>query len=375
MKNIEFKCAVDSWQEAARRVLREGGVLEHCSVQHDRYFATKEGRLKLRSNDGEPSALIGYSRRDEPLIRESEFDYFPMSGADGAHLASMLVSYVPTVVEVTKRRYRYLVGETIINVDDVDGVGSFVEVEVPVAPGREREAQRAAQEWFDRLELKPSRVTPWSYQNLVLMFARAAEMRALAKEHGGSGTVVLVDGASGVGKSTIVHRMLEDRAFGLAYARRHTTRKRRPSASDENEYYFIDMEEFRKMAEHGDFLEYRDFDFGMSYGIAWTTLYPALMEGRKLIGVMNLGGGWYVKRFLPQARLILVTADNDVVRARLQSRGFMLPEQIEERVANNARARDLADAYDLVVDTSRESVEDCLVKIERFLSGFSDGRS
>jgi predicted adenylyl cyclase CyaB len=374
MRNIEFKCAVEFPEQIAKAVSLNGAKLEQQVVQHDLYFATKTGRLKLRSNDGKAKALIGYSRRDEPLIRESEFDYLSLESSNGDLLAAMLENYLSTVVEVKKRRKRYVAGTTIVNIDDVDGVGTFVEIEVPIAPEREAEAQCVAHDWFQKLKLRPSRITPWSYQNLVVMFARAAKERAFAARSQKKGAIVLVDGASGVGKTTIVHRMLEDPAFGLSYARRHTTRKRRPQASDEGEYYFIDMNKFREMADCGEFLEYRDFDFGMSYGIAWNTLHPALSGERNLIGVMNLGGGWYVKKFLPQAKLILVTASDDVVRARLRSRGFMLPEQIEERIANNGRARDIEDAYDFVVDTSNDSVESCLAKIHQFLAGASDER-
>lgn len=375
MKNIEFKCAIECPQETIDSILCQGAVLEKSVHQHDRYFVTRSGRLKLRSNDGLPVALIGYSRRDEPLIRASEFEYASLESGDGGRIADILKDHLQTIVEVTKRRSRYKAGATIINVDDVEGVGTFVEIEVPAAAGRETDAQDIALDWFGRLGLRPSRITPWSYQNLVVMFRRASEMRARADMCERNGTIILVDGASGVGKTTIVHRMLDHASLGLSYARRHTTRKRRPQASDDDEYYFIDMETFRKMAECGDFLEYRDFDFDMSYGIAWQTLLPALTAGQNLVGVMNLGGGWYVKKFLPQAKLILVTAENDVVRHRLQSRGFMKAEQIEERVANNARARGIADAYDLVVDTSVESVEKCLLRIERFLAEAPHERS
>src|SRR5262249_11279402 len=99
----------------------------------------------------------------------------------------------------------------------------------------------------------------------------------------------------------------------------------------------------------GAFIEYRDFLFGMSYGLPWAEAFTPLLEGRPALGVINLGNVEHVKTLAPEAVTVLVEASLDTIRRRLIARGVNTPEQIEERLGNAARVAEFRRFYDYVV--------------------------
>jgi guanylate kinase len=156
---------------------------------------------------------------------------------------------------------------------------------------------------------------------------------------------------------------LKDRLLGQAgrhfdYALRETTRNPRSGDETSQDYVFVSKERFFAAALRGDYAEFRDFEFGMSYGLPWQSFMNSILEGRNVLGLINLGNGPYLKRICPEVVTVLLVADPEVIRSRLQARGALLPEQIEERVHNSMLARGYAPTYDHVIDTGKVGVED-----------------
>lgn len=185
---------------------------------------------------------------------------------------------------------------------------------------------------------------------------------------GGAGTLFLLDGASCSGKSTLVDRLTADPAF-LELVPRYSTRERRIDDQRRREYIFVSHDAFRKRAEAGGFIEYKDFQFGMSYGLPWVEAFTPLLDGRAALGVINLGNVEYVKSLLPEAVTILVDASLETIRHRLIARGVNTAEQIDERLANAARVQNYRKFYDYVV-TNEEGV---LNEAEAFLRNLIKG--
>jgi|SRR5580765_719885 len=195
----------------------------------------------------------------------------------------------------------------------------------------------------------------------------AAEWRAMQQEariwrgrlherqsSGETGTLFLLDGASCSGKSTLVDRLTSDPSF-LELVPRYSTRERRIDDQRRREYIFVAHDAFRKRAEAGGFMEYKDFQFGMSYGLPWVEAFSPLLEGRPALGVINLGNVEYVKTLVPEAITVLVDASLETIRRRLIVRGVNTQEQIDERLANAARVQNYRKFYDYVV-TNEEGV-------------------
>jgi homotetrameric cytidine deaminase len=128
-RNLEIK-ARDADPRRTLEAALALGAEDHGELeQRDTYFGGARGRLKLREQTpGEPE-LIQYRRPDEAGPRTSEFRNVPVASADA--LKTALDAALGTLVVVDKRR-RLLLWEGVrIHLDDVDGLGTFVELEAP----------------------------------------------------------------------------------------------------------------------------------------------------------------------------------------------------------------------------------------------------
>jgi homotetrameric cytidine deaminase len=185
MRNIEFKARdaqpARTLELALALGAEDGGEL----AQRDTYFARARGRLKLREQEPGETELIQYRRADAPDARESEYRRVP--AADAAALRDALDAALGTLVVVEKRR-RLLLHENVrIHLDEVDGLGTFVELEAVVAPGADHAAEREKVERLRaRLEIADDALVAQSYSDLLLetpdLLLRAADA-AMRKAH------------------------------------------------------------------------------------------------------------------------------------------------------------------------------------------------
>lgn len=110
-------------------------------TQRDTFFAVPEGRLKLRDFGDGTGELIRYRRPDATGPKVSSYAISPT--CDPAGLGAVLAGALPVVGVVVKRRTLLLAGRTRIHIDEVDGLGWFMELEVVLAEG---EVPAAAEE-------------------------------------------------------------------------------------------------------------------------------------------------------------------------------------------------------------------------------------
>ena len=187
---------------------------------------------------------------------------------------------------------------------------------------------------------------------------QASIWRAKRQARADAGTLFLLDGASCSGKSTLVDRLSADPALPIDLIPRCSTRERRPDDQPRREYLFVSREAFVDLARAGGFIEYRDFQFGMSYGLPWAEAFAPLLRGRHGLAVINLGNVRYVKALVPEAVTILVDAPLATIRQRLIARGVNTPEQIQERLTNAARVEGYRPYYDHVVRNDDGTLND-----------------
>jgi homotetrameric cytidine deaminase len=131
--NVEIKARdLDPLATATRCVelsAVDHGVLE----QRDTYFAGRHGRLKLREETGSGAELIAYRRPDAEGPEESAFIRAPAT--DPALLGEVLDAALGVSVVVVKRRRLFVWENVRIHLDDVEGLGTFLELEAMVGPG------------------------------------------------------------------------------------------------------------------------------------------------------------------------------------------------------------------------------------------------
>jgi adenylate cyclase, class 2 len=133
-RNVELKATDPDPGRSRAACERIGCSDEGVLRQRDTYFDVRDGRLKLRrqrSGDAELAQLIHYRRPDEPRQRTSAYTIVDVADPDG--LESMLATALGVTIVVDKRRHLYLWHDVRIHLDEVDGLGAFVELEA-VAP-------------------------------------------------------------------------------------------------------------------------------------------------------------------------------------------------------------------------------------------------
>jgi homotetrameric cytidine deaminase len=171
MRNIELKARDPNPAQSLQRALALGAEDKGEIRQVDTYFARAHGRLKLREQQsgGSPlwDELIEYSRADSTEARASTYLRVPV--ADAPTLQDALDAAYGTLVTVTKRR-RLLFWEGVrIHLDEVEGLGSFLELEGVAEPGSDLSVER---EKVDRLRaelgIEDEDLVATSYSDLLM---------------------------------------------------------------------------------------------------------------------------------------------------------------------------------------------------------------
>jgi predicted adenylyl cyclase CyaB len=180
-RNLELKVRVTSDALATLRAMLAGSAGHDFDIQRqeDRYFRVPEGRLKLRTittRDGASRAeLIAYRRPDESLSRWSAYRITSLAAEQSESLAGTLEQVLPVLVVVRKRREIIIHGATRIHLDEVEGLGAFVELETVVKDQSEDEAVAEHQTVIEMLNLDRWPSCAGSYSDLLLRAAMSVE--------------------------------------------------------------------------------------------------------------------------------------------------------------------------------------------------------
>ena len=139
-RNVELK-ALDPDPARSLAVCRELGAEDKGVLrQRDTYFRARAGRLKLREEEPGGAALIQYDRPDAAAARESRYRVTPVQDPD--ELRASLDAALGTLVVVDKERHLFLWDDVRIHLDNVEGLGTFVELEGVAPPESDLGAER-----------------------------------------------------------------------------------------------------------------------------------------------------------------------------------------------------------------------------------------
>ena len=139
-RNVELKARDPDPAATLTAALAHGAADHGILRQRDTYFTTSEGRLKLREED-ERATLIAYARADEAVARLSA--YHLVDVPDPAAMTTALDDALGISVVVTKRRRLLLWQDVRIHLDEVEGLGTWVELEAVAPPGSDLTAEHA----------------------------------------------------------------------------------------------------------------------------------------------------------------------------------------------------------------------------------------
>ncbi|SDY36380.1 Guanylate kinase [Amycolatopsis xylanica] len=370
MRNIEFKAYAVNPELLPGALDRLGARLERTYSETDTYFNTRSSRLKYRSGSDRLPRLIAYERTDNAKARESRLQLAECQDQDDL-LKQILVDNLGISTVVTKTRSVYRANGWLANVDVVEGA-NFVEVEVFDEGNGIDSTQRVSRELMHALGVRDFDLVPWSYEILHTMLRQSREYQ---KQLGNNlHKLILIDGASGAGKSSVA-AALRETVPNVAYVHRRTTRPPRGEASEQHEYIFVTQDEFARDVAAGEYLESKNFLFGMSYGLHWHDVTAALTAptNAAAFGLINLGTIAHVREVAPSATTILLTADEATIRRRLLSRRAHSDDALQERLENARRATQVADRYTHVIENHDGELDKVVNEVRRIVEDVANG--
>lgn len=164
--NVELKArlaGLDAARQIARQLpARDAGLLD----QIDTYFCARRGRLKLRVINQESAELIWYFRPDCEDAATSRYTLVPVPKWD--LMRDTLAGALGVDCQVKKRRELFLWENVRIHLDQVDGLGSFLEFEAVMSVGgEERQEQEKVQFLRQQFHISDADLVAVSYSDLI----------------------------------------------------------------------------------------------------------------------------------------------------------------------------------------------------------------
>ena len=165
-RNIEIKAPIGSTADFEERVSRLADAPPRRIEQDDTFFECGEGRLKLRSFGDGSGELIYYRRANGAGPKICVYQVSPTDDAES--LRRVLREAFGEVGRVRKQRTLYMVGRTRVHIDQVEGLGDFVELEVVLSEGEgEDSGTREARELMAALGIDESALIERAYVDLL----------------------------------------------------------------------------------------------------------------------------------------------------------------------------------------------------------------
>ena len=173
------------------------------------------------------------------------------------------------------------------------------------------------------------------------------------------GKCFIISGPSGVGKSTVLHALMEKRK-NVYFSVSATTRDPRPGEEDGVHYHFLDVDTFRQWIANDEFLEYAEF-VGNFYGTPRRFVDEAMERGEDVILDIEVQGAIQVTSKRPDAvRIFIAPPSWAELERRLTDRGTDSPYKIQKRLLRAKVEFQTAHTYDYFVinNTVEEAVEE-----------------
>jgi len=169
------------------------------------------------------------------------------------------------------------------------------------------------------------------------------------------GKLIILSGPSGVGKDTIFHELL-DRGLDLKKAITATTREKRPHEVEGVNYYFKTEEEFNKLIEDNELLEWTIYNDNF-YGTLKKVVEDMLANDEKVILVIDVKGALAIKEQYPDALLVFIKPPSiEMLVQRIHQRGSGNEEDIKWRIERAEYEMQQMDKYDIVIENDKLDV-------------------
>ena len=181
-----------------------------------------------------------------------------------------------------------------------------------------------------------------------------------------SGRLFVISGPSGVGKDSVIDGL---KKLGRPYhfTVTATTRAMRPNERDGIDYIFLSRDEFRRMIERNDLLEWAEV-FGNLYGVPKSQVNDALNRDQDVILKIDVQGAATLKKLHPDAVLIfLEPPDMNSLEQRLRNRNTESEAELQTKLTTAFREMDEASWFDRRVVNQDDHLDDTISSIDRII--------
>lgn len=183
--------------------------------------------------------------------------------------------------------------------------------------------------------------------------------------------LIVISGPSGVGKDTIARRLIERRPDSFYFVVTATTRKPRPGEVDGKDYFFVSTDEFARMIDDDELLEYA-LVYNDYKGVPKGQIREALNSNRDVIMRVDPQGAATIRKLIPNAVTIFLIAESEeAMVTRLRERKSETPEGISLRIATARHEMKRIKEFDYCVINPQEKHEQavnailCIISAEK----------
>jgi guanylate kinase len=164
------------------------------------------------------------------------------------------------------------------------------------------------------------------------------------------GKCIIFSAPSGAGKTTIVHRLLQE-IPSLSFSVSACSREARPTEKDGVDYYFLTADEFKNKIENQEFIEWEEVYANNFYGTLTSEIEKIWNANKTVIFDVDVIGGLNLKRYFGDKTLAVFVQPPslEILEKRLRSRKTESEEKIQVRIKKATIEMERANEFDYIL--------------------------